>query len=146
MQHPYWVRSVLVIAFGVSLHTQVHADSAMIHSTNSTLQDAIVSSTNTGSVSSSANFNNAGIASGSYNVMSVSASGVAVSAMNSVQDTTPQANVANAQSVKGMSVTTNNSGAVAATANFQNVSLTGSHSGVSVQASGSSVSLSNIKQ
>ncbi len=142
------LRSILIITFYFSLHASVHAESAIIGSTNSALQDAIVNSTNSGSVSSSATFNNAGIASGSYNVISVSANGVAVSAMNSVQDITPQAdaNTANVQSVKGMSVTTNNSGAVAATANFQNLSLTGSHSGVSVQASGSSVSLSNVKQ
>lgn len=131
------------IVISYTLTPYALADGMSIQSTNSALQNSIIQSSNSGPVEATGKFINATITGGEYNAMSVSAAGVSVSAGNSVVNAQSVLANSSTSTISGLSISTQNTGAVTANGTFQNASIAGGHNSMSVQAVGSSVSVSN---
>ncbi len=144
-KHPLWCKGLVsfLCVLSYALTPYACADGMSIQSTNSALQNSIIQSSNSGSVGATGKFLDAAITGGESNTMSVSAAGVSVSASNSVVNAQSALANSNTSAISGLSISTQNTGAVSANGTFQNASIAGGRNSMSVQAVGSSVSVSN---
>lgn len=136
--------NLLIFGMGLLPHG-VMADTPSIQSSNLSLQNSLIHSGNSGKISAEGHFTHSDILGGEYNNIGVSANGVSVSASN-IRHTAATFQDSGTSSINGMSVSTQNSGSITASGTFDGNHIQGGHNSMAVQASGSAVTLSNIKQ